>query len=236
MSNDYFNFRKFSIKQDSTAMKVGTDGVLLGAWVDTGDSRHILDVGTGTGLVAIMLAQKSAACIDAVEIDADAVLQAEENVKSCPWKERIEIIHDSFQNFAGYCSKKYDLVVSNPPYFTDSLRPPDKKRSHARHNDMLEYSELIRYSAGLLEPGGRLAVIIPSDKLDSFIAEAHFSGLYPQRISMIRSITAKPPARALAEFCTDTDHRPEFSEITIRDFNGYTLDYKELTKYYYRNI
>lgn len=233
MSNDYFDFRKFSIKHDRAAMKVGTDGVLLGAWIHTGDSRHILDVGTGTGLIAIMLAQKSAALIDAVEIDSDAVLQAIENVRMCPWKERIEVINDSFQNFSVLCSKKYDLVISNPPYFKDSLRPPDNKRSHARHNDMLDFRELILNTAGILSPDGRLAVIIPFESLDGFIAEAHFSGLYPQRICRVRPVIAKPPSRALAEFGMRVGLMPVLSEITIRDGSGYTDEYKNLTKDFY---
>src|ERR1017187_8250144 len=115
MSNTTFAFKQFTIKQDKCAMKVGTDAVLLGAWVNSVNSKNILDIGTGTGVIAIMLAQKSDANIDAIDIDEKAVQQALQNVNSCPWKERINVHHTAFQNFSANQQKKYDLIVSNPP-------------------------------------------------------------------------------------------------------------------------
>ena len=129
MPNDYFKFKQFTIHQDKCAMKVGTDGVLLGAWAECANAKGILDIGTGTGLIALMIAQRSNAKIDAVEIDETASKQAKENIKKSLWNDRIEILNISFQDFSKSTNEKYDLIVSNPPYFQNSLYAPDEKRT-----------------------------------------------------------------------------------------------------------
>ena len=157
MSNNYFSFRQFTIHQDQCAMKVGTDGVLLGAWVNVENAQRILDVGTGTGLIALMCAQRSESVIDAVEVDRAASEQAAVNCSASPWKDRITVVHDSFQHFAESTAYRYDLIVSNPPFFKNSLKPKGLARSLARHDDRLSYESLLYYTVKILEPGGTLA-------------------------------------------------------------------------------
>jgi tRNA1Val (adenine37-N6)-methyltransferase len=140
MANPWFHFKQFSIRQDRSAFKVGTDGVLLGAWTDVAGVETVLDVGTGTGLLALMLAQRSAARITAIEIDGPSSDQARENTAASPWHNRISIMNTSLQDFRP--EGRFDLVISNPPFFQDSLRPPDNDRAISRHDALLTLKEL----------------------------------------------------------------------------------------------
>src|SRR5436190_6902240 len=143
MSETTFRFKQFTIHQDKCAMKVGTDSVLLGSWVDTAQATDILDIGTGSGIIALMLAQKSFAQIDAIDVDGNACEQAEENFKSSPWMDRLHVIHQSFQDYATGTEKKYDLIVSNPPYFQDAFKPAEESKLKAKHGDLLCFAELV---------------------------------------------------------------------------------------------
>ena len=159
MANDYFSFKRFTVWQRRAAMRVGTDGVLLGAWFDPGgDGARMLDVGTGTGVIALMAAQRNpSARIDAVEIDAGSCADAAENFAGSPWAERLALFGESFVSFCGHATRKYDRIVSNPPYFVGSLKCPDPGRTRARHTDSLPHPELLAGAAGLLtEKGMRL--------------------------------------------------------------------------------
>ncbi|MFW5831965.1 MAG: tRNA1(Val) (adenine(37)-N6)-methyltransferase, partial [Prolixibacteraceae bacterium] len=142
--NDYFQFKQFKIIQKKSAMRVGTDGVLLGAWTGISGARQILDVGTGTGLIAIMLAQRSNAKITGVEIEKNAAREAFTNALQSPWRERINILHASFQEFTAAAPGKFDLVVSNPPFFINDKRPADIHKSVARHHDRLLLHDLVK--------------------------------------------------------------------------------------------
>ena len=144
MANPYFKFKQFTIWHDKCAMKVGTDGALLGAWAAPKEARNILDIGTGTGLVALMLAQRCQAFIDAIDIDADACLQAEENVARSPFADRIRVHCCALNDFHPSAPSHYDLIVSNPPYFHQALKCPDPKRNRARHTDTLSLEELFQ--------------------------------------------------------------------------------------------
>ena len=145
MSQPFFQFKQFTVWHDKCAMKVGTDGVLLGAWTPVESSARILDIGTGTGLVALMLAQRCSASVIALEIDGKAAQQAAENITRSPWGSRIEVVCQDFRLYSNKNnSLKYDTIVSNPPYFTDSLKCPDSQRNTARHNDNLSYEELLK--------------------------------------------------------------------------------------------
>ena len=146
MSNPFFQFKQFTIRHDKCAMKVGTDGVLLGAWAGTESCSRILDVGTGTGLIALMLAQRSKAVVDAIDIDADACLQAQENAESSLFAGRINVFHSDLADFAQASTHLYGLIVSNPPYFVDSLKCPNLQRNTARHTDTLTLEDLLQYS------------------------------------------------------------------------------------------
>ncbi len=158
MSNPFFQFKQFTIRHDKCAMKVGTDGVLLGAWAGTESCSRILDVGTGTGLIALMLAQRSKAVVDAIDIEADACLQAQENAESSLFAGRINVFHSDLVDFAQASTHLYDLIVSNPPYFVDSLKCPNLQRNTARHTDTLTLEDLLQYSRKLLAPQGRIAL------------------------------------------------------------------------------
>ena len=142
MSNQFFNFKQFTVYQDKCAMKVEIDGVLLGSWTPINDAKKILDIGTGTGLIALMLAQRSDAEILGIDIDNNAFLQATENIKNAPWSNRITLIENSIQEFSESTTMRFDLIVSNPPYFVDSFKSPSESRTKARHTDFLLHEDL----------------------------------------------------------------------------------------------
>jgi tRNA1Val (adenine37-N6)-methyltransferase len=216
-------------------MKVGTDGVLLGAWVKVNGAARILDVGTGTGLIALMCAQRSVSYIDAVEVDTDASDQATVNCKNSQWTDRIEVHCSTFQQYAIDTPFTYDVIISNPPFFRNSLKPPDGKRSLARHDDRLDSESLIHYSVKLLSPAGHLAIILPYDQADQFINEAWFNQLYVLRKTAVRPYPGKNYTRCLIEF--GRQHTASFvsNEITIRKGagDGYTEEYRDLTSEFY---
>lgn len=160
-ATDVFYFKQFRVKDDRSTMKVGTDAVLLGVAADVAAAQELLEVGTGSGVIALCLAQRSQARIDAIDIDRESAEQARENAVASPWAERIRVIHVSFQEFAATMDKKYDLIVSNPPYFSRSLKSGHHRRNISRHNDLLGFEELIALSAQLLTGEGSLWVVLP---------------------------------------------------------------------------
>jgi tRNA1Val (adenine37-N6)-methyltransferase len=236
MANSYFQFKQFIVHQDRCAMKVGTDGVLLGAWTTIGEAQHILDIGTGTGLIALMLAQRSGAKIDAIEIDEAAARQASENVQLSPWNDRIRIIHTSLQEYTVF-EKHYDLIVTNPPYFYNSLPATDFRRTIARHTHYLDFEMLIQAVKNLLTPDGRLAIILPTENFSSFASGAYKSGLFTIRETHVKPSPGKPVKRILAEF-SFYDAAKEFSEFIIEEFgrHGYSEEYHLLTKDFYLSL
>ena len=178
-------------------MKVGTDGVLLGAWVQPGNARRILDVGAGSGLVALILAQHSMAEVVGVEFDAAAAKQAAENVRNAPWPERIHIVHADFRT---YTEESFDLIVSNPPYFQKALQAPAAMRNQARHDVTLSYQELIVKAEALLSAEGRFAVVLPIDADHEFEDLCWESRLYLSRCCEVATIEGQAPKRVLLEF------------------------------------
>ena len=162
MPNPYFQFKQFTVRHDKCAMKVGTDGVLLGAWAPVQDVKRILDVGAGSGLISLQLAQRNPeAVITSVEIDPAAAAQAQENIQSSPWSNRMEVVCCDFRKY--HPEDKFDLIVSNPPYFVDALRCPDNQRCMARHTSELNYELLFGHSAHLLSEQGVISIIIPAE-------------------------------------------------------------------------
>jgi tRNA1Val (adenine37-N6)-methyltransferase len=179
-------------------MKVGTDGVLLGAWA-TGGSR-ILDVGTGTGIMALMLAQRCPqAHVTAIDIDEGAVRQALHNVAQSPFSDRVEVLRCSVQEFDGH-DGRYDAIVSNPPFFIDSLQAPDRQRNMARHAETLTYAQLMQAAWRLLADGGEFSVVVPFDYRRRMEDEATFVGFFPSRVCSVRTAAHKPVKRFLLAF------------------------------------
>ncbi len=238
MANSYFRFKQFTIEQDRSAMKVGTDGVLLGAWCNCLKARNILDVGTGTGLIALMCAQRNIyAKIDAVEIEPQAYQQALLNVNSSPWKQRITVINESFQNYTNLTEVKYDIVVCNPPFFNNSLKNESVQKSMARHTDTLSYEELVLGVIKVLSNEGILAVVLPQDVKNVFTTIAKSNGLFLNRILQVKPTPSKAEKRILLEFGL---HPTELDENTmiLEEFgrHGYSEYYKELTKDFYQKF
>ena len=234
MSQPYFQFKQFTVWHDKCAMKVGTDGVLLGAWTPVKSSVRILDIGTGTGLVALMLAQRSTASITALEIDEVAAAQATENINRSPWKNRIEVIQ---QDFKHYSSKngisKFDTIVSNPPYFNASSKCSDEQRNKARHNDSLTYEELLAGVSGLLSQEGAFTIVIPMDVGEQIKTLAHKYGLYPSRQLFIITKPGGTPKRTLISF-RFTKQTCETEELlTETSRHQYSEKYIELTQDFY---
>ena len=187
MSNDYFQFRQFRVRQQRCAMKVGTDGTLLGAWAQMPMVRgRILDIGTGTGLIALMMAQRfPESSVMGIDIDAEAVAQAQENVEESPFAQRITIRQADVLQLDDH--EKYDAIVCNPPYFVNALTCPDKQRTTARHTVSLSYEGLVQTAARLLTAEGLFSVVIPVDSRSDLETAARLNGLFPSRVCMVRT-------------------------------------------------
>lgn len=241
MANSYFEFKKFTVRQDLCAMKVGTDGVLLGAWVSLAGSRDVLDIGTGTGLIALMLAQRGESenrplRIDALDIDAGAVEQAALNIQASPFSDRIRTECQSFVSYARLSEKRYDLIVSNPPYFHNSLKCPDIQRNTARHTDTLTLEELLEGCCRLLSPAGRIALILPAARKEELVRLARPLGLNIIRQTDVSSIEGKPPKRLLAELSAAAQQCAADSMALESALRRYTPEFTALIKDFYLKI
>lgn len=225
-----FQFKQFTISQDKTAMKVGTDGVLLGAWTSIFGKR-VLDIGTGTGLIALMIAQRSLCLVDCIEIDNDAYLQATENLSKSKWEGRLDISHTSLQEFT--TEYKFDTIISNPPFFNKSQKTPNESRNFARHTDSLSFDELLQFTSVKLTDLGIASFIIPFDSEKEFLQIAKYNNLHPSRICRVRGTEESPIKRSLIELsfdkvdCLETNLTIEISR------HVYTQDYINLTRDFY---
>lgn len=232
MSESSFLFKQFIVRHDRCAMKVGTDGVLLGAWAPVAEARTALDVGTGTGLIALQLAQRNASLrVTAVEIDAAAAAQAAENVSESPWPGRIDVVCTDFGNFQPACG--FDLIVSNPPYFIDALPCPDLQRNTARHAGGLNYDLLFRRSALLLAEGGLVSIIVPSEVERAAEDAAWMQGLYPQHRTRVHTKAGKPARRVLMTFGRQLGPVVEDALYIHQAGGDYSDDYRRLTGDFY---
>lgn len=233
-----FQFKQFSIQQDKCAMKVGTDGVLLGAWAPV-DHRpfSILDIGAGTGLIALMLAQRSnAEQIDGIEIDDDAYEQAVDNFENSPWSDRLFCYHAGLDEFMEEPEDEYDLIVSNPPFYTDGYFSGDEQRDMARHNNSLPFEDLIEASSILLSDIGVLAVVIPVKEEEKFIALAKEEELYPFKITHVKGTPETEIKRSLIAL-SKTKKETVIDELTIETArHKYTDEYISLTKDFYQKM
>lgn len=233
--NNYFQFKQFTIYQDQTAMKVGTDGVLLGAWADLSKADTVLDIGTGTGLIALMAAQRNPrAAIDAVEINPAAYRQATENIAQSPWPERIKVYPDSI--FCYHPDKRYDHIVCNPPFFIQSTPAPDTARNMARHCENFTHNALIKAVLRLLSPSGKFSVILPADEAFSFIGKTRETSLCLKRQTQIYPNPGKKIKRLLMEF-VEYPCIPETTTLTLEiSRHNYTEEYIRLTREFYLHM
>ena len=226
-----FQFKRFKIEQALCGMKVGTDGVLLGAWA-RGGSR-VLDVGTGTGVIALMMAQRyPEAQVLGIDIDEGAVRQAAQNVEASPFARQIQIGQTRVQDMDDAQAGRYDAVVSNPPFFTGSLKAPDGRRSDARHSDTLSFRELASEAASMLSEEGRLAVVYPAEEAEILAGTALKTGLFPCRICRVSTKAGKAPKRVMMEFSMQKKE-PLIEELFISDGEDYSEEYKALTRDFY---
>lgn len=236
MANSYFQFQQFRIEQSGCAMKVGTDGVLLGAWADVNGDDSILDIGTGSGLIALMLAQRNnSAQITGIDIDEGAAKQAMENTEKSKWKGRIEIQQISLQDFTAQHTSQFTHVVSNPPFFNNSLKALDKARSTARHTDTLPFSELVKCASLLLKNGGRFSVVLPYESKDEITELGKNNNLNISRITTVFPKDGAMPKRVLIEMKKAGKCECANDSITLETEtrNVLTPEFKELTKDYY---
>ena len=231
-----FKFKQFTIFQDQCAMKIGMDGVLLGAWANPKNSFSVLDIGTGTGVIALQMAQKSSAeIIDALEIDSEAFEQAVENFERSDWGDRLFCYHASLQEFTNEIDEQYDFIVSNPPFYNSTYKKGEisDKRALARHSESLSYTILVASVSKLLSENGECAFIIPFEEEAEFLRLAAEHTLFPNRITRVRGTKTSVIKRSLLQLSFNTS-KVEFSELTLeKDRHVYTEDYINLVKEYY---
>ena len=233
MANNYFNFKQFTIYQEKSAFKVGTDGVLLGASADITGVRKILDIGSGTGLISIMLAQRCDAEIVAIEPDYDSFIQACNNVILCKWSSRIRVEHTNLQNYYPGTGK-FDLIVTNPPFFTGSMKNPDPRKSAARHSDTMSSDAILDGVRRLMADGGRFQLIMPYVEGNIFIAEAYRYGLYCNNILKIKPLPTAETTRLILSFSRERlIVKEKFLTIEHGSRHDFTEEYINLTKDFY---
>ncbi|ERM84848.1 hypothetical protein P872_22575 [Rhodonellum psychrophilum GCM71 = DSM 17998] len=233
MSNTYFKFKQFTIHQDRCAMKVSTDAVVLGALAGTGkeDPKSILEIGVGTGVVSLMLVQRFPECsLLGVELDKDAYLQACENAVSSPWKESVNFHEVSFQEFSREFVGKFDLIVSNPPYFPNHLQTSDDKRNMALHDVGLSFGDLIKGVVKLLSPEGVFWVILPQRQMQDLESIAAFFELFPGAAYHLSDRPGKKILRIIQEFSFQKKER-SIQDLLIKDEDGeFSKRYRDLLR------
>lgn len=227
-----FRFKQFGVAQDKCAMKVGMDGTLLGAWAKADNPQQVLDIGTGTGLIALMLAQRfQNAQVMAIEIDDNASQQAAENFQNAPWSKRLSVEQISLQNF--HHPSPFDLIVSNPPYFENNLKANSKQRTQARHTDTLSFETLIECSAKLLSKKGSLAIILPSaskEKVEQIALNHH---LHLNRLCWVKGTEKTAIKRAVMQFSFQENILEESTLVVEQERHVYTKEYTQLCKDFY---
>ena len=248
-----FRFKQFSVKDDVSAMKVGTDAVMLGGVMTlSSEDRTLLDVGTGSGIISLMVAQRLSVMksdvqsffIDAIDVDSGAAVEAAENFSASKWGDSLRSIHSSLEDYSELLRRrdfglvcKYDVIFSNPPYFDFSLQSPDARRAAARNSDVgLSYREIIDFAVEFLSDRGRLSLVLPSSVEGDLIGYALSRGLSPFRIVRARSVACKAPVRIIAEFSFAHNDSPEELLLTINGEGGYTSEYTEFVRDFYLNL
>ena len=243
-----FRFKRFGVTNERSAMKVNTDGVLLGAAMTIRPSdRRFLDIGTGTGTIAMMCAQRMSdilgngaagnigeITIYAIDVDEPSAAEAADNFAVSPWAGSLRAIHKSLDDFSASSDVTFDMIFSNPPYFEDSLLAPDERKSNARHTaNGLSYREILDFAATRLSEDGRVAFVLPAQQEDSLCRHARMDGLHLFRILRIRTVPRKAPGRIVAEFSRHRCASPQEELLTIQNEGKYTEEYLSLTREFY---
>lgn len=231
-----FRFKHFDIYQDACAMKINTDGVLLGAWSSITEKQNALDIGTGTGLIALMLAQRNSELkVDAVEIDNAAFVQAFENFRNSTFTDRLQIFHTPIQDYARVCLKKYDLIISNPPFFKAGTLARNHRKAQVRHTIQLPHDELLQSVDTLLAPNGHFDIILPYTEGNQFIDEAIHYRLFPSKITEVYTKENKPIERILISFSKKNNIQTTNQLIIHNSYapKDYTEAFRTLTKDFY---
>ena len=240
-----FKFKRFEVVNERSAMKVNTDGVLLGALMTIlPTDRTLLDIGTGTGTIALMAAQRLSQCgichadrsaenrVDAIDIDEASAEEAAANFRNSPWSEVLHAYHTSLDDFAS--DRKYDLIFSNPPYFEDSLNAPEERRNNARHTSTgLSYREILDFASQSLTDNGRVAFVLPAETEAALCRHARMNGLHLFRIVRVRTVPRKEPSRIIAEFSRMRKDTSEDTVLTIQNEGKYTEEYLSLMRDFY---
>lgn len=231
-----FQFKQFQIKDNNCAMKTGTDAVLIGAWADCNNAKKILDIGTGSGIIALMLAQKCNALINAIDIDEESIKNTVENIYNSKWPNQIIAQNISLQNFLKNNTESYSHIVCNPPYFNNSLKNPDARKKLVRHTDSLSFDELINGVNTLLDKNGSFFLILPTNESLDFIQKALISSLYCNEKLNIKPKPGKAIKRLMMKF-EKQNKKQIINELIIRnEDNSYTSEYIEFTKDYYLDL
>lgn len=241
MAGETFRFRKFQVKHNSSSMRVGTDAVLLGAWAGDGGEkvhlyRSVLDVGCGCGVIALMAAQRFPnAKVHGIDIDASSVMEATENARQSIFSDRVEFSNVDVRKLAVEPShERYDLILCNPPYYTEDTLPPDKRRSMARNTLHLSFEDLIKSVCLLMSEDGVFALIIPMQARDFFVNEALVNGLHIRRECRVKTVSRKTPKRVLLEFGFQVYDYVKYEDLILQDADGErSADYSLLCKDFY---
>ena len=230
-----FQFKKFTVQQDKCAMKIGTDGVLLGAWCPIENHPFsVLDIGAGTGILSLMIAQRSnAEQIDAIEIDENAFEQCVENFEASPWGDRLFCFHAGLDEFMDEPEDEYDIIISNPPFYTEDFKTENEQRDLARFADAMPFEDLVEAANLLLSENGIFSVIIPYKEEENFVALAKEWDLFPYKITRVKGTPITEIKRSLLAF-SRMKKKVEIDELIIETARlQYTEDYISLTKDFY---
>ena len=229
-----FFFKKFGLFHHRSTMKIGTDAILLARWTEVFENDDVLDIGTGCGLIPLMLAQKGLNSVDAVEIDYDSYEEAAQNFKNSAWNRQLTVIHDDIKSFAEKSTKKYDLIVSNPPFYFGDNIPEKAKKGLARHTNTLSYKDLLVSAKKLMKEDGRFSLVLPAIESKTFLKEAENQGFYLKKVFEIVPIEGKESNRINMQLVVNQVDKTEVETFVLRTpDHSFTKDYKEFLKDYY---
>ena len=229
-----FFFKKFGLFHHRSTMKIGTDAILLGRWTEVSENDEVLDIGTGCGLIPLMLAQKGIKSADAVEIDNDSYEEAAQNFSNSAWNSRLSAIHDDIKHYAEICEKKYDLVVSNPPFYFGDNIPEKAKKGLARHTNTLSYNDLLSSVKKIMKPEGRFSLVLPAIESKTFLKDAENQGFYLEKELLIVPIEGKEPNRINMQLVVNQANSIKTETFVLRHpDHSFTKEYKDFLKDYY---